>query len=116
MLLVKCQIRPSSIHGLGVFAAEFIPAGTVVWRYTPPVDYRVLLAQARDEFSMKYGYHPAGADYVEFAGDAAMFVNHSSNANRTRTQDGEMIAVRDINVGEELTANYAEFDTEKPPA
>ena len=38
MLLVRVTVSPSAIHGLGVFAAEPIAAGTAVWRFTPGFD------------------------------------------------------------------------------
>jgi hypothetical protein len=38
MLLVKTSIRPSTIHGLGCFAAQFIQKGTEVWAFHPPFD------------------------------------------------------------------------------
>ncbi len=38
MLLVKTYIGMSEIHGLGVFAAEAIADGAVVWRHNPMFD------------------------------------------------------------------------------
>jgi len=32
LLRVATHLRPSSIHGIGVFAGERIPAGAEVWR------------------------------------------------------------------------------------
>src|SRR6516225_3895295 len=40
MLLVKTTLRPSEVHGLGLFADEFIPKGTVIWRFDGRVDHR----------------------------------------------------------------------------
>lgn len=33
MLLVKTRLGISSIHGIGLFADELIPKGTVTWRF-----------------------------------------------------------------------------------
>jgi hypothetical protein len=33
MLLVKTVSKPSALHGTGLFADEFIPEGTVLWRF-----------------------------------------------------------------------------------
>jgi hypothetical protein len=33
MILVLTGIKPSPIHGLGLFAVEMIRKGTVVWEY-----------------------------------------------------------------------------------
>lgn len=38
MLLVKARVGPSAIHGLGLIAHEFIPAGTRVWTFVPGFD------------------------------------------------------------------------------
>lgn len=115
MLLVKTRIQPSPIHGLGVFAAEDIKKGTVTWRYTEPVDYRVSPDSiiANSPFGSRFGYHPKNKNYIEFAGDSAMFINHSSDPNRARIEyadDITMVATRDIRMGEELTCDYRTFD------
>jgi hypothetical protein len=38
MLLVKTELRPSGIHGLGVFAAEPVSKGERIWEFTPNLD------------------------------------------------------------------------------
>jgi hypothetical protein len=38
MLLVRTTLRPSGVHGLGLFADEFIPKGFVIWRFDGHVD------------------------------------------------------------------------------
>lgn len=38
MLLVKTKIGPSKIHGIELFAAEFIKRGTPTWQFTPGFD------------------------------------------------------------------------------
>ena len=112
MMLIPTRIRPSDIHGLGVFAVENIPEGTVVWRYNPRIDYRVILEQHEElEKYRNHGYRPHGMDYVEFPGDAALFINHCRKANIRKTGD-EAVAVRVILEGEEILADYREYDSE----
>ncbi len=41
MLLVKTKIGQSNISGIGVFADEFIPKGTVIWRYQEGFDQMI---------------------------------------------------------------------------
>lgn len=41
MLLVKTKINKSNIHGIGLFAAEFIPKNTIVWRFFQDFDLRI---------------------------------------------------------------------------
>ena len=38
MLLVKTKLNISPIHGIGLFAVEFIPAKTIVWKFHPAID------------------------------------------------------------------------------
>jgi hypothetical protein len=38
MLLVPTYVAPSPIQGLGLFAAEEIPAGAPVWRFERGID------------------------------------------------------------------------------
>ncbi len=62
MLLVKTRLGPSPIEGLGLFAAEFVPKNTVVWKFNPlldhlvdPADVERLHAVERD-FMARYAY------------------------------------------------------------
>jgi len=117
MILVPTRILPSPIHGLGLFAVQVIPKGTMVWRYQDPPDFHVhLLSDGRlPSFWLghrKYGYREAGKDYVEFPGDASMFINHSSRPNIVAAADGKMFAARDISIDEEILADYREFESD----
>ncbi len=38
MLNVDVEIRPSSVHGLGVFARGAIARGAIVWELAPELD------------------------------------------------------------------------------
>lgn len=115
MLLVKTSLRHSPIHGFGVFAEEFIPAGTVVWRYVEGFDSRlseefVLSLPPEGQAAIRHYSAFWKGGYVVSADDAR-FLNHSESANlRTTAEPDEDIAVRDILPGEELTENYREFD------
>ena len=58
MLLIRTYLDHSSIHGLGVFADEFIRKGTKVWRFVDgfdrvysPRDFAKLPKAARDSSS-----------------------------------------------------------------
>ena len=37
-MTVKTIIKESDIHGIGLFADEFIPKGTKIWEFTPNFD------------------------------------------------------------------------------
>ena len=115
MLLVKTELRASSVHGLGVFAAEFIPAGTVVWEFQPDFDFRVSeesVATLPEIARAKLLHYSAkwGGGYV-ISADDARFLNHSEDANLKTMDDPDCdVAIRDINIGEELFEDYTEFD------
>jgi uncharacterized protein len=120
VLRVRTRLAPSPIHGLGLFAAEFIPAGAVVWAFDPPVDQRVPLAALDGaparvrSFVATYGY--LEADHVLLCGDDARFLNHARPANCSSRGEAT-VALRDIRPGEELTDDYATTaDFEADPA
>lgn len=121
MLLVPTVRRNSEIHGIGVFAAEFIPKGRPTWRFTPGVDAALhpevldrIPAASRDQF-MTYAYLDIRTGLYVLCADDARFMNHSADPAvrgdyETEPVFGMDIAARDIEVGEELTCDYATFD------
>ena len=40
MLFVKTRLGESLLHGIGLFADEFIARHTVLWKFTPGFDLR----------------------------------------------------------------------------
>ena len=120
MLLVPTRLAPSRIHGLGVFAAEPIAAGTPVWRFQKGLDMEFgadildgLPAHVRTFFS-HYGYLDRNVKRIILCFDDARFVNHSDTPNVATdyAQDpyGLDVALRDIAAGEEITMDYAGFE------
>jgi len=119
MLLVKTKIRPSKIDGIGLFAAEFIPRYTVVWRFIPGFDIRLdkkeveKLPEAAKNQILKYAYLDENGEYVMCMDDARHF-NHSGSPNTdspdTLNSKEETIASCDIEPGEEMTCYYYQFD------
>lgn len=119
MLLVKTYLDRSTIHGIGLFAGERIPAGTVVWRRSPEIDLLLepaqldrLHAAARAQVE-KYSYLDRMLGKLVLCGDDARFFNHSDTPNCHDFPDasgGTTVAARDIERGEELTSDYSSFD------
>lgn len=119
MLLINTQLKPSSIDGIGLFAAEQIIAGTVIGRWD--VEFRwscseaalTALPKLAREFVNKYGWrHSDGRWQVSI--DNSRFLNHSTSPN-TRVESTAdcpfvSIATRDIAIGEEITEDYRQFD------
>ena len=117
MILFPCRIAPSPIHGLGLFATQVIWEGAVVWEYHDPPDFRIPLLSdgtcpCEWKTHRKYGYVEAGKDYIEFPGDASLFINHSSHPNILTMPGGQMVAAKHIYVGDEILADYREFESD----
>lgn len=111
MLTVDHCVKPSAIHGLGVFIMEAVTAGTIVWRYDPMFDTE-LSADTVARFPREVAevvYHHA--EYLpehqifRLGNDADIFMNHSNGPSLIDLGD-EMIASQDLNVGDELTCDY----------
>jgi hypothetical protein len=85
----KVEIRPSTIHGKGLFARLPIPKGEVV---------------------IVWG---AGSGYFRKSGeDPSYFRNHSCDPNTWMENEVTSTARRNIKPNEELTIDYAMYDTE----
>ena len=120
MLLVRTRLATSKIHGIGLFAEEFIAQGMITWKYLEGFDLR-LRQSAIDELSesaklqtLKYAYFDEQLGLYELCSDDARFFNHADDPN-TRSlalPSGEEVdvAIRDIRAGEELTCDYRAFD------
>jgi SET domain-containing protein len=122
MLLVPVDVRPSPIQGVGVFAREAIPAGTVVWQFDPGIDQRHPVSWLATQpehvrrFVATHAILTLDKQHYALAGDHTVFINHSSDPNLTPRYEivvnGEevVVAARDIAAGEELTINYGDID------
>jgi SET domain-containing protein len=115
MLCVKTRLGESAIEGVGLFAAEAIPKGTVVWRYDPRFDLKLDMRDIPSsdtitrEWLMRYGYQPNDEPVYIVCGDNARFMNHSDQPNCDDVEE-LTIAMVDIAEGEEITCDYARFD------
>lgn len=122
MLLVKTKIGPSKINGIGLFADQFIPQGTPVWKFQEGFDLEIsetdlasLSAPARKQF-LKYSYKNIETGKYILCFDDARFFNHANQPNCTEVLSTKEIdepvdiAACDIQIGEELTCDYKTFD------
>lgn len=113
MLKVRTYVAVSPIHGLGLFAAEVIPRGTVVWQWDPTVDRST--DQPPHGHDADWAWHEAdGCWYIP--GDDARYLNHSATPNlvAARTHNDIDVAARDIVPHEEITTDYSLFDVDWP--
>jgi SET domain-containing protein len=87
MLLVKTYIAQSPIHNLGLFADQFIAAGTELWRFTPGYDLEIELDAFKNlpehvkQFLDHYGYLDSHLNRFILCFDNARFINHSEDSN-----------------------------------
>ncbi len=119
MLLIKTYLDRSRIHGIGLFAGEPVPKGTLVWRLHPTIDIQLgeeaiasLAPPAREQI-LKYTYKDVVLGTHVLCGDDARFMNHDASPNCLDVPDpmgGTTTAARHIAAGEELTCDYSLFD------
>lgn len=121
MLLIKTKIGKSPIHGIGLFADEFIAAETVIWKFSDLIDLCFdekqidELSETVKEQISRYFYRDKRSGTFVLCGDDARFFNHSTAPNCLDFYDYKdlgrvTITAREIKKGEELTRNYAAFD------
>lgn len=120
-MLVKTRKRQSAIHGIGLFAAQFIPEGTPTWEFTPGIDQAIhpqmlerFPTHARPWF-LTYAYLDIRSGLYVLCADDARYMNHSETPNVRGDYEREPVfgldlAARDIEPGEELTCDYRTFD------
>lgn len=118
MLLVRTFVAASPIHGIGLYAAEPIRRGTLVWRFEPGLDQIIppdVVQRSPDcarEYLLRYGYFsPQVPGGLVLPFDNTKFMNHSGDPNTDNTTE-LTYARRDIAAGEELTCDYREFCTD----
>jgi len=88
-------VDDSPIHGKGLFARRFIPAGDEIGTITGP-------------------YTTTDGDHVVWLDEDTgilvesdlRYINHSDNPNAAYFDDLKVCALKDINPGEEITHNY----------
>jgi hypothetical protein len=120
MLLVKTRLDRSQISGIGLYADEFIPKGTIIWRFTPGLDLKLNQEQLQDYKSRvdvarleDFIYRSKISGDFILCADDARFINHSFHPNTIDTMEdveGLTIAARDIFPGEEIVSDYQSFD------
>src|SRR5210317_600203 len=114
MLTVKTYLAPSSIHGIGLFATELIPANSVVWQYNEhidniySVDFFLNICSNANQNTIQHllncSYKRSGRYF--YVTDNARFINHSDIANIAFVDDYTEVTLREIKPDEEILENY----------
>lgn len=117
MMVVPTYVGPSPIEGVGIFAAQAIPAGTAIWILDDSLDLLLSddqlarLPSLQRGFIERYGYpHMTREGFTVLEFDNGRFMNHADAPNTDFSDPETGWAIRDIAAGEEITCNYAEFD------
>jgi len=122
MIHIKYKLDKSQKHGIGLFADQDIPKGSVVYTASPLLDLNITqeqfesLSEPEKQEMRWWGFwdEPNNVWHVDF--DVSKFINHSKDGTLTQDEsrtDAHLIATRNIKVGEELTQNYLEFESEE---
>lgn len=121
MLYIKTKIGPSNIEGTGLFADEYIPKDTVLWKFTPGFDLKFSadeikkLPEIIQRYMDRYTWLSKKSGKYCFPSDDAKYFNHSNTPNSLTTyyDDEEEVvtkAIIDIHLGDEITENYATYE------
>lgn len=117
MMLVPTYVAPSPIEGVGVFAAEPIPAGALIWQLAPALDRLIRRSEIAalpplfQQFVERYSYpYPHDPEQLILELDNGRFMNHSDAPNTVFSDPDAGYTTCDVAAGEELTCNYGEFD------
>ncbi len=110
-------IKPSTIHGIGLFANQNIKSGDLIYTPNSLLDVDIANEQfeklsGSEKREVKYyGYFNKKTQKWHVAFDAIRILNHGENnfANVTQNEDMVMTAKRDIKKGKELLQDYKEI-------
>ncbi len=122
---VFCRLKASKIHGVGVFAIKKIPKGTNPFPGAP--SYNTISFTKKElsglDLEVKkiiFDLVAAEEDIIELPDvspnslDISFYVNHSESPNLKYSDNKEeLITLREIEVGEELTSSYDELNNPK---
>ncbi len=120
------EVKPSTIHGLGLFAKKFLAKGTIWWHARPQdvliitknqflimdSSYKTPERNIFMENLLTYSYYERDLDALIYCLDNSRYVNHSFEANSGASEDENgfcAIAKKDIQPGEEITEDYSKY-------
>jgi SET domain-containing protein len=120
MLCIKTKLKKSNIHGIGLFTDQKLPKGNIVWKANGALSYNVYskkewqklknkLNKHSFEQIKKYAYKYKNDNQYRVDLDDTRFINHSNKPNTTINKAGNMITIKLIKRGEEITMNYDDF-------
>lgn len=117
MLIIKTRKKNSLIEnaGIGLFTTEYIEKGEVVWKRDITDiailrdEYKELEVKGLAEWVEKYGTQEIDGSWF-LDGDDCKYMNHSKTPN-ILFLDYVGVALRDIEINEELYCDYSTITT-----
>jgi len=114
MLIDNCgYVKETPSNGTGLFASQFIPKGKIIARVSN--DERFCKKKDINNFSvdlqkdlMVYAYSDKDG-YIYYPKDNNKYMNHSCNPNVLDFGDGVEVAIKNIEINEEITCDYRQF-------
>lgn len=112
MLHPNIKVRASKIHGKGLIATSFIPAGTLIWVIDQTETALSLEELRKLPLSQQKLAFECNDRYIILS-DGGQYMNHSCDPNTWWTDCDALsaLASRDIDAGEEVTYDYATSET-----
>lgn len=101
-------LRPSAVGGIGIFATHDIPVGTQVFsskfspRKTNPKDVPYEFIKYCVFLNDDECFCPERFDHMEIR----WYLNHSEKPNISKTSEGHLISIIDIQAGDEILIDY----------
>src|ERR1051325_5805342 len=108
---VQIEVRQSTVHGRGVYAAEFISKGARIIEYTGQrVAWEAAPDDDNDPHTFNFGLENGEVINPEVAGNDARWINHSCDPNCEAVEEDDRIfidAMRDIHHAEDLLFDFS---------
>jgi SET domain-containing protein len=119
---VEVKVATNPAMGMGLFAKEFIAKDSVVWEFIEGIDLKVPIEKinslnyAQKEHFYKYGWiEKNDENFYYLSCDLTNFINHSYTPN-IEAKDTWSVALKDINIGEEIFIDYGVFSNDFDPS
>jgi hypothetical protein len=80
LVLKQIEVRPSGVHGMGLFATQDIPAGQWLYAFNPDIDRKIEVAEATAE-ELHFGYVSTTDGKLVICGDDARWWNFGLRPN-----------------------------------
>lgn len=125
MFKVKTYLDKSLIHGTGVFLAEAVKKGDLIWAFDQNFDMQIsekniqACSSVAREYLSIYCYRSMKTGFYVLCIDDAKYVNHSTKPSTEGVYlskyhiEGADVALRDLEIGEEITSDYLTFESRR---